>query len=98
MGVPGFFLWLIKKYKNDYFFFRKDSKLYDVSSIDALMIDTNCMLHPQCFKALAENKNIKPKAHNIGVLNLTEPPHIVAIQEKTLMPVGTAITIVANVK
>lgn len=58
MGVPGFFLWLIKKYKNDYFFFRKDSKLYDVSNINACMIDTNCLLHPQCFKALAENKNI----------------------------------------
>ena len=27
-----------------------------------------------------------------------EPPHIVAIQEKILMPVGTAITIVAAVK
>jgi hypothetical protein len=27
-----------------------------------------------------------------------EPPHIVAIQEKILMPVGTAITIVAKTK
>ena len=26
------------------------------------------------------------------------PPHMVAIQEKILMPVGTAITMVANTK
>ena len=37
-------------------------------------------------------------AKSIGVLNSTEPPHIVAIQEKILMPVGTAITIVASMK
>ena len=28
----------------------------------------------------------------MGVRNEIEPPHIVAIQEKILMPVGTAIT------
>jgi hypothetical protein len=28
----------------------------------------------------------------------TEPPHIVAIHEKTLMPVGTAITMLARAK
>lgn len=61
MGVPGFFLWLIKKYKNDYFFFNKKSKKYDVSDINALMIDTNCLLHPQCFKALAKHKNTTNK-------------------------------------
>ena len=37
-------------------------------------------------------------AHNIGVLKLIDPPHIVAIQEKTLIPVGTAIIIVAAKK
>jgi hypothetical protein len=31
-------------------------------------------------------------------LELMEPPHIVAIQEKILMPVGTAMTIVAATK
>jgi 5'-3' exonuclease len=61
MGVPGFFLWLIKKYKNDYFFFNKNSKKYDVSNINAIMIDANCALHPQCFKALAKNKKITDK-------------------------------------
>ena len=44
------------------------------------------------------NKNIKPIANNIGVVNLIDPPHIVAIQLNILIPVGTAITIVAAVK
>ena len=44
------------------------------------------------------NKKIKPKANNNGVLHKIVPPHIVAIQLKTLIPVGTAIIIVAAVK
>jgi len=43
-------------------------------------------------------RKIKPKANNIGVLRLIEPPHIVAIQLNILIPVGTAIIIVAAVK
>ena len=39
-----------------------------------------------------------PIANNIGVVNFIDPPHIVAIQLKILIPVGTAITIVAAVK
>ena len=45
-----------------------------------------------------ENKNIKPIAHTIGVLKEIDPPHIVAIQEKILIPVGTAMIIVAAKK
>ena len=41
---------------------------------------------------------MKPIAHSIGVLNSIEPPHIVANQENTLMPVGTAITMEAPMK
>ena len=41
------------------------------------------------------NKKIKPRAHIIGVLKDIEPPHIVAIQEKIFIPVGTAMIIVA---
>src|ERR1700741_5301355 len=37
------------------------------------------------------NTNRKPTANNIGVSKLSEPSHIVAIQLKTLTPVGTAI-------
>ena len=44
------------------------------------------------------NRKMKPIAHSIGALNSIEPPHMVAIQENTLMPVGTAMTIVANTK
>jgi hypothetical protein len=44
------------------------------------------------------NKKIKPKLNIRGVLKLRDPPHIVASQLKTLMPVGTAIIIVAAVK
>ena len=41
---------------------------------------------------------MKPTANSMGVRNSIEPPHIVAIQLKILIPVGTAITIVAAVK
>ena len=34
----------------------------------------------------------------MGVLNEIDPPHIVAIHEKILIPVGTAIIIVAAKK
>ena len=44
------------------------------------------------------NKNIKPNAHTIGVLNEIDPPHIVAIHENIFIPVGTAIIIVAAKK
>ena len=44
------------------------------------------------------NKNIKPHAQAIGVLNDIEPPHIVAIHENILIPVGTALIIVAAKK
>lgn len=44
------------------------------------------------------NKKINPVAHNIGVVNLIFPPYIVANQLKILIPVGTAIIIVAAVK
>ena len=44
------------------------------------------------------NKNIKPFANNIGVVNTISPPNIVAIQLNILIPVGTAIIIVAAVK
>ena len=48
------------RHKQSKFFFNKESKLYK-DNIDALMIDANCMLHPQCFKILGENPNFKNK-------------------------------------
>jgi hypothetical protein len=44
------------------------------------------------------NKTKKPTIHNIGVFILITPPHIVANQLNILIPVGTAIIIVAAVK
>lgn len=44
------------------------------------------------------NKNTKPKAHNRGVSNENWDPWRVAIQLKILIPVGTAIIIVAAEK
>lgn len=44
------------------------------------------------------NKKMKPKAHSIGVSYLIFAPWIVANQLNTLIPVGTAIIIVAAVK
>ena len=44
------------------------------------------------------NRKMNPMAHTIGTENSIEPPHMVAIQEKILIPVGTAMTIVAATK
>ncbi len=56
MGVPGFFLWLWKKYRKQNFVFSKDDETHPcyeiVKRIDELLIDANCLMHPQCFKVL----------------------------------------------
>jgi hypothetical protein len=44
------------------------------------------------------NKNKNPTAKKNGVLHRKTPPHIVAIQLKTFIPVGIPITIVAAMK
>jgi hypothetical protein len=44
------------------------------------------------------NKNTNPKDHNKGPSHCNTDPCKVAIQLKILIPVGTAITIVAAVK
>ena len=44
------------------------------------------------------NKKINPKAHSIGEESLILDPWMVANHLKTLIPVGTAIIIVAAVK
>jgi len=44
------------------------------------------------------NKNMNPLAKSMGVVNTIVPPNIVAIQLKILIPVGTAMIIVAAVK
>ncbi|ULY68624.1 putative capsid protein 3 [Chlorella virus XW01] len=67
MGVPGFFLWLWRRYKGENFVFTKNINDEDlknkIENIDYFLIDTNCLLHPMCFKILAEQqqhlKNVK---------------------------------------
>ena len=44
------------------------------------------------------NRKMKPTAHSMGTRKVMDPPHMVAIQLNTLMPVGTAMTMVAAVK
>jgi len=50
MGVPGFFIWLQKHYKNN-----ENNKIINSNldqNIDVLYLDANCLFHPQCFKIL----------------------------------------------
>jgi 5'-3' exonuclease len=53
MGVPGFFLWLWKKYKAKNFVFPKDKF---TTKVDYFLLDMNCMIHPVCFETLRELK------------------------------------------
>jgi len=81
MGVPGFFLWLWKNYKKSSFVFTKGklekekkdddikNTLEELDSIDYFLIDTNCLIHPMCFKILAENNdNSQEKNSNKDIL------------------------------
>ena len=54
MGVPGFFIWLIKKYKN-IITYKLDN------NIDILYLDANCLVHPQTQKVLKKIKNWENK-------------------------------------
>ena len=57
MGVPGFFLWLMKKYDKQFIFDNLPSTPEGKElKCDYLLIDTNCLIHPMCFKVL-ENVN-----------------------------------------
>jgi 5'-3' exoribonuclease 2 len=58
MGVPGFFMWLMKQYKNKKIVFPKSKASEDdnINSVDYLLIDMNCMIHPECFKTLVDIK------------------------------------------
>lgn len=49
MGVPGLFIWLVKKYKHII-------KVKLDSLIDVLYLDANCLIHPITQKVLQENK------------------------------------------
>ena len=55
MGVPGFFMWLMQNYKKKKFVFRKETtENKEINEIDYFLIDTNCLIHPVCFKVIAD--------------------------------------------
>jgi 5'-3' exonuclease len=81
MGVPGFFAWLLKKYKSN-------KLILDSINVkkDVLYIDANCLFHPQCFKILhnykfktvekLEKKMIQQIKYYISYLiNFVQPTH-----------------------
>ena len=70
MGVPKFFAWLMRNYKKSKFIFQKEK--VNIEPIDWFLIDTNCLIHPTCFKILAdneENKNINFKSLENKMIN-----------------------------
>ena len=60
MGVPGFFLWLWKKYKKSNFVLNLE-EIKNEFETKWLCLDANCLLHPKCFEVLAENPNYTNK-------------------------------------
>ncbi len=44
------------------------------------------------------NRNRNERANSIGVSNVRDPRHMVAVQLKIFTPVGTAISMVLNMK
>jgi 5'-3' exonuclease len=60
MGVPGFFLWLMKNYKRDGFVFKRGEDRFktEIENIDYFLIDANCLIHPVCFRIIAENPEL----------------------------------------
>ena len=90
MGVPGFFMWLLKKYKSKKFVFTKSQldimnekdkiQNEEINSIDYLLIDMNCMIHPECFKTLAD---AKPN-ENMEKLEAKMRNNVILYLEKTI--------------
>ena len=53
MGVPGFFSWILRQYKNN-------NKIIIPNThkrLHTLYLDANCLFHPQCFKVIDHIKN-----------------------------------------
>lgn len=95
MGVPGFFAWLLKKYKNN------DIIMTNINDqVDVLYIDANCLFHPQCHKVLSyydkkidvdklENKMIKRILNYIDYLiGLVNPKTEVFISVDGVAPLA----------
>jgi 5'-3' exonuclease len=72
MGVPQFFGYLLKQYKKHGFVFNRENLakmnatnntelLNEINNLDFLLIDANCLIHPVCFKVIAENPDLDDK-------------------------------------
>jgi len=72
MGLPGLFSYLLKNYKPKNFL--KQTLTHNTKS---LMIDCNCLIHPQCFATLEEMKGEK----NIDILEERMIINIIAYLE-----------------
>ncbi len=88
MGVPGFFLWLWKKYKSQNFVFTKD-KIPDidkeyVENIDYFLLDMNCMIHPICFETLAGLNEDDKQSRDIERLEKKMMMNVIAYLEKMI--------------
>jgi 5'-3' exonuclease len=65
MGVPGFFAWLLRNYRDSNIIL---TKLEDKQKVDILYFDANCLFHPQCHKVLdfyKEERNINVLESNM---------------------------------
>jgi len=60
MGLPGFFKWLMMKYKKGTFVFCREKlqEKKELEDFDCLYLDCNCAIHPVCFNVLKEHNNI----------------------------------------
>jgi 5'-3' exonuclease len=88
MGVPGFFLWLWKKYKSQNFVFTKD-KIPDIDkkyieNIDYFLLDMNCMIHPICFETLASCHKDENYKYDIKRLEKQMMMNVIAYLEKMI--------------
>ena len=64
MGVPKFFSYLQKTYKKDNFYInREDANIQNdiknkLNNLDYLLLDANGLMHPVCFKVIADNPTV----------------------------------------
>lgn len=62
MGLPGFCVWLKKKYKKQSVFTHKDSEIQEIlQKIDNFYLDLNCAIHPKCQEIISQYEVIKDK-------------------------------------
>ena len=67
MGVPGFVAWLYNNHANTNFIFKQlfksnsiisDDNEFRIETVQYLLIDTNCLIHPQARQVCLDNPNL----------------------------------------